>query len=163
MVPFAINIIKSLRSPATVGADPWHANSLEWATSSPPPDHNFTWLPPIRSERPVFDMRWINYDDVGAAGSSDAWLARQEHDDHWLPLHQWSRQPDNEPRAESRPTEQPGPGQRRSAADTALDVAPIDADATGDASGAGDVGGAADGGAAGGGAVDGVADDGGDR
>ena len=29
---------------------------LEWATSCPPPRHNFTSLPPIRSERPAFDL-----------------------------------------------------------------------------------------------------------
>jgi cytochrome c oxidase subunit 1 len=106
-VPFFISIVKSLRSAPTVGADPWHANSLEWATTSPPLEHNFAWLPPIRSERPVFDFRWINYDDVGAAGASDAWLARQEHDEQWLPLHQWSRSPENEPTATSRPSEPP--------------------------------------------------------
>jgi cytochrome c oxidase subunit 1 len=39
------------------GADPWGGNSLEWATSSPPPEHNFGELPLIRSERPVFDAR----------------------------------------------------------------------------------------------------------
>jgi cytochrome c oxidase subunit 1 len=111
-VPFVISIVRSLRSPATAGADPWHGHTLEWATTSPPAEHNFTWLPPIRSERPVFDFRWLNYDDVGAAGSSDAWEARQEHDDHWLPLHQWSRTPDQEPVAASAPTERPGRGQR---------------------------------------------------
>jgi len=42
---------------AEAGDDPWQGNSLEWATSSPPPHHNFTSLPPIRSERPVFDAR----------------------------------------------------------------------------------------------------------
>ena len=96
-VPFFISIIRSLRSEPTVGADPWHANSLEWATTSPPAEHNFAWIPPIRSERPVFDLRWINYDDIGAAGSADAWNARHDHDQQWLPLHQWSRSPDNEP------------------------------------------------------------------
>ncbi|HEX2046980.1 MAG TPA: cytochrome c oxidase subunit I [Acidimicrobiales bacterium] len=39
------------------GDDPWGGNSLEWATSSPPPEHNFHELPLIRSERPVFDAR----------------------------------------------------------------------------------------------------------
>ncbi len=103
MVPFLIALVKGLRGPRTVGADPWHANSLEWAATSPPPEHNFTWLPPIRSERPVFDLRWINYEKIGASGSADAWEARQHHDDHWLPLHQWSRDPDEEPTAEQRP------------------------------------------------------------
>ncbi|MDN5805493.1 MAG: hypothetical protein L0H26_13055, partial [Microlunatus sp.] len=37
--------------------DPWgYGNSLEWATSSPPPRHNFTSLPRIRSERPAFEL-----------------------------------------------------------------------------------------------------------
>jgi len=39
------------------GPDPWHGFHLEWATTSPPPHHNFTHIPPIRSERPVFDAR----------------------------------------------------------------------------------------------------------
>src|SRR5450759_5280192 len=37
--------------------DPWgYGGSLEWATSCPPPRHNFTSLPRIRSERPAFDL-----------------------------------------------------------------------------------------------------------
>ncbi len=37
--------------------DPWGwGASLEWATSSPPPRHNFVSLPRIRSERPAFDL-----------------------------------------------------------------------------------------------------------
>jgi cytochrome c oxidase subunit 1 len=62
MVPFLVAVVKSLRTAPTMGADPWAANSLEWATASPPPDHNFSWLPPIRSERPVFDLRWSEFD-----------------------------------------------------------------------------------------------------
>jgi cytochrome c oxidase subunit 1 len=52
---FAWNVVVSTRRRIPVGPDPWGANSLEWWTSSPPPEHNFTSLPPIRSERPVFD------------------------------------------------------------------------------------------------------------
>jgi cytochrome c oxidase subunit 1 len=109
-VPFSISTVRSFRSPMTAGADPWHGNSLEWATTSPPADHNFRWLPPIRSERPVFDLRWINHDGIGAAGETDAWQARQEHDEQWLPLHQWTHAPEHEPTAASRPTERPGTG-----------------------------------------------------
>ncbi|MGI8332594.1 aa3-type cytochrome oxidase subunit I [Actinomadura scrupuli] len=37
--------------------DPWgYGGSLEWATSCPPPRHNFTFIPRIRSERPAFDL-----------------------------------------------------------------------------------------------------------
>jgi cytochrome c oxidase subunit 1 len=54
---FAWNVVVSAFDREPVGADPWHANSLEWATSSPPPEFNFERLPPIHSERPVFDAR----------------------------------------------------------------------------------------------------------
>ena len=54
---FVVNAIVSARARVPVGNDPWRANSLEWWTSSPPPEHNFESLPPIRSERPVYDAR----------------------------------------------------------------------------------------------------------
>jgi cytochrome c oxidase subunit 1 len=55
---FVINFVTTLRKPRTeIGDDPWEANTLEWATSSPPPPQNFTHLIPVRSERPVFDFR----------------------------------------------------------------------------------------------------------
>ena len=57
MVIFGINFVRSMRSGRRAGNDPWSAYTLEWSTSSPPPPHNFDRLPPIRSERPVFDER----------------------------------------------------------------------------------------------------------
>jgi cytochrome c oxidase subunit 1 len=45
--------------------DPWgFANSLEWATSCPPPRHNFTSIPRIRSERPAFDLHYPHIQTV---------------------------------------------------------------------------------------------------
>ena len=52
-----VNIIITLRKPRNAPADPWGGNTLEWATTSPPPPHNFDRLPEIRSERPVRDLR----------------------------------------------------------------------------------------------------------
>jgi cytochrome c oxidase subunit 1 len=57
IVVFLRNFWVSIRYGPPASDDPWGGNSLEWATSSPPPHHNFTSLPPIRSERPVFDAR----------------------------------------------------------------------------------------------------------
>ncbi|MFN8076260.1 MAG: cytochrome c oxidase subunit I [Kineosporiaceae bacterium] len=58
MLPFLWNVyITAKRAPRVTVDDPWgYANSLEWATSCPPPRHNFTSLPRIRSERPAFDL-----------------------------------------------------------------------------------------------------------
>ena len=57
MLPFLWNVFVSLRSGKVAGDDPWEANTLEWATTSPPPPYNFDRLPEIRSERPLFDLR----------------------------------------------------------------------------------------------------------
>jgi cytochrome c oxidase subunit 1 len=39
------------------GADPWGGQTLEWATTSPPPRHNFDALPEVRSGTPLRDLR----------------------------------------------------------------------------------------------------------
>jgi cytochrome c oxidase subunit I len=57
MIPLLLNVFISLRGGAVAGDDPWEGNTLEWATSSPPPPYNFDHLPEIRSERPLFDLR----------------------------------------------------------------------------------------------------------
>jgi cytochrome c oxidase subunit I len=54
---FVWNLYVSLRHPVAAGADPWGGFTLEWATTSPPPEFNFTTLPQIRSNRPTFDLR----------------------------------------------------------------------------------------------------------
>jgi cytochrome c oxidase subunit 1 len=57
MLPFFYNVYKSRRSPLVGVDDPWGwGRSLEWATSSPPPRHNFVSLPRIRSDSPAFDL-----------------------------------------------------------------------------------------------------------
>ncbi|MFI7635364.1 cytochrome c oxidase subunit I [Nonomuraea sp. NPDC049400] len=55
---FLYNVWRTYRrAPKVTVDDPWgFGNSLEWATSCPPPRHNFTSLPRIRSERPAFDL-----------------------------------------------------------------------------------------------------------
>ena len=53
---FIADVVVSLRRRIPAGGDPWGGYSLEWATSSPPPEHNFERLPQIRSERPAYDV-----------------------------------------------------------------------------------------------------------
>ncbi len=57
VLPFMWNVFITLRGPRDAGDDPWDANTLEWATTSPPPAYNFDALPPVRSERPLFDLK----------------------------------------------------------------------------------------------------------
>ena len=56
-IPFLLNIWITRNAPKVTTDDPWgYGGSLEWATSCPPPRHNFTSMPRIRSERPAFDL-----------------------------------------------------------------------------------------------------------
>jgi cytochrome c oxidase subunit 1 len=57
---FLYNVYKTWKYGEQVTVDdPWgYGNSLEWATSCPPPRHNFTSIPRIRSERPAFDLHY---------------------------------------------------------------------------------------------------------
>jgi heme/copper-type cytochrome/quinol oxidase subunit 1 len=64
---FLINFFVSMRKGEPAGDDPWGGYSLEWATTSPPPPHNVHRIPPVHSERPVFDDR-ANRGGAGAGG-----------------------------------------------------------------------------------------------
>jgi len=65
---FIWNVIKTTRTAPKVEVDdPWGwGASLEWATSCPPPRHNFVSLPRIRSERPAFDL---HHPELAAPGA----------------------------------------------------------------------------------------------
>jgi cytochrome c oxidase subunit 1 len=53
----AWNIVRSLRRGDVAGDDPWDAWTLEWTTSSPPPEYNFETIPVVRSSRPLWDLK----------------------------------------------------------------------------------------------------------
>jgi cytochrome c oxidase subunit 1 len=71
MIPFFLNVYLTARNGEKVTVnDPWgYGRSLEWATSCPPPRHNFTSIPRIRSESPAFDL---NHPEVGLPLSVEA-------------------------------------------------------------------------------------------
>jgi cytochrome c oxidase subunit I len=54
---FVINLLWSLRKGEPAGNDPWDAWTLEWSTSSPPPDYDFAVTPVVRSRRPLWDLK----------------------------------------------------------------------------------------------------------
>jgi len=54
---FVWNVIDSLVRGKKAGNDPWDAWTLEWATTSPPPEYNFAVSPEVRSSRPLWDLK----------------------------------------------------------------------------------------------------------
>jgi cytochrome c oxidase subunit 1 len=108
VLPFTWNVFKSWRygEPVTVD-DPWgYGNSLEWATSCPPPRHNFTELPRIRSERPAFEL---HYPHMVERLHAEAHVGRTRRETHLL---------DGTDRQSDRQDASTPTAQRRSAAST---------------------------------------------
>ncbi len=72
MLPFFWNLWISRNAPLVETDDPWGwGRSLEWATSCPPPRHNFSKLPRIRSESPAFDLHHPEIHGVDRAEELD--------------------------------------------------------------------------------------------
>jgi cytochrome c oxidase subunit 1 len=72
-----VNFWVSWRQPVAAGDNPWDAHTLEWGTSSPPPHHNFYWIPPIRSERPVWDYNHPDHTTLDGHGAPAATPAKE--------------------------------------------------------------------------------------
>lgn len=52
------NVYYSIRySPRNIGADPWDARTLEWATHTPVPEYNFAVDPQVASKQPFWDAK----------------------------------------------------------------------------------------------------------
>ncbi len=54
---FVVNLVWSYYRGKVAGPDPWDAWTLEWSTSSPPPDYNFALEPSVSSRRPLWDLK----------------------------------------------------------------------------------------------------------
>jgi cytochrome c oxidase subunit I len=57
IVVTCVNVLISIRKGKRAGNDPWQGNTLEWFTTSPPPDNNFDVIPRVRSVEPMKDIR----------------------------------------------------------------------------------------------------------
>jgi len=57
VICFTINLLWSAWKGKIAGDDPWDAWTLEWSTTSPPPEYNFEKLPEVRSRRPLWDLK----------------------------------------------------------------------------------------------------------
>ena len=62
-----INVLRSLKRGTVAGPDPWKGNTLEWFTTSPPPENNFDVVPRVRSVEPMRDLRRIVEERTGAS------------------------------------------------------------------------------------------------
>ena len=58
MLCFIINVFKTAQHEPDAGNNPWDAPTLEWATTSPPPEHDFDVIPEVHSREPL----WYNRD-----------------------------------------------------------------------------------------------------
>jgi hypothetical protein len=65
---FIVNVVKSLRTGAVAGANPWDAATLEWSVPSPPPPYNFGVIPIVTSRHPLWEGR---LQEATAASSID--------------------------------------------------------------------------------------------
>ena len=54
---FVANLLWSMLKGPAAGDDPWDAWTLEWSTTSPPPDYNFAVIPAVESRRPLWDLK----------------------------------------------------------------------------------------------------------
>lgn len=52
---FIYNVFRSLREGKLAGSNPWHAGTLEWGTTSPPPIYNFLHLPTVNGREALWD------------------------------------------------------------------------------------------------------------
>ena len=92
---FIVNAAIAWRRGALAGDDPWNADTLEWATTSPPPVENFVRIPVVRGRHPLWDIGDRAMSTVELPGrttlATNGLTARPEHvvrvtDDSSAPL-----------------------------------------------------------------------------
>jgi heme/copper-type cytochrome/quinol oxidase subunit 1 len=72
-----LNWARAVRRKEPVPDDPWGGDSLEWATTSPPPEYNFAALPIVEGRHPLWDRRPLRY-ATGYEGATAVGAIRRE-------------------------------------------------------------------------------------
>ncbi len=75
---FLYNFLKSMRSGEVAGENPWRAWTLEWATTSPPPHGNFTTLPVVHGDRPLYDLERERAAEADGGPAPDVYMLPPE-------------------------------------------------------------------------------------
>jgi cytochrome c oxidase subunit 1 len=66
---FIWNFLKSYKSGAIAGNDPWGGGTLEWTIPSPPPEYNFAKIPLVTSRNPLWDLLSPDAKHAAASGA----------------------------------------------------------------------------------------------
>jgi len=76
---FLVNVVLTQRKPRGEDADPWDARTLEWLTTSPPPEHNFDEIPTVHALDEAWHRKYTETEDghvlpvpAGGSGSEPA-------------------------------------------------------------------------------------------
>jgi cytochrome c oxidase subunit 1/cytochrome c oxidase subunit I+III len=80
-----INMVVSHFRGARAPDNPWGADTLEWATSSPPPDFNFEAVPVVASRHPLWDQQPLPVADSGTDDATRAFGPAGAHE-HTTPI-----------------------------------------------------------------------------
>ena len=86
LMVFVWNVVRTRRRGEIAGPDPWDGRTLEWTTSSPPPEHNFNAIPVVEHEDDFWHRKYtVAEDGTAVAIDPPPSLDAEPDDDIHLP------------------------------------------------------------------------------